>query len=79
MARNLEERYSTLPFAERWAYPMLKKPFPDADEASLQSEASSASAASPARPLALTAARFHVLMLHYPHIEYQRLHYPHIE
>ena len=36
MARNLEERYSTLPFAERWAFPMLKKPFPDADEASLQ-------------------------------------------
>jgi methionyl aminopeptidase len=38
MARNLEERYSTLPFAERWAFPMLKKPFPDADEASLQSK-----------------------------------------
>ncbi len=36
MARNLEERYSTLPFAERWAFPMLKKPFPEADEASLQ-------------------------------------------
>ena len=33
MARNLEERYETLPFAERWAYPMLEKPFPDADEA----------------------------------------------
>ena len=38
LARNLEERYSTLPFAERWAYPMLEKPFPDADEASLQSK-----------------------------------------
>ncbi|MDG1551987.1 MAG: M24 family metallopeptidase, partial [Candidatus Poseidonia sp.] len=38
MARNLEERYSTLPFAERWAFPMLKKPFPDADEANLQSK-----------------------------------------
>ena len=38
MARNLEERYSTLPFAERWAYPMLEKPFPDADEASRQSK-----------------------------------------
>ena len=33
MARNLE-RYETLPFAERWAYPM----FPDADEASRQSK-----------------------------------------
>ena len=31
LARNLEERYSTLPFAERWAFPMLEKPFPDAD------------------------------------------------
>jgi len=38
LARNLEERYSTLPFAERWAYPMLEKPFPDADEASRQSK-----------------------------------------
>ena len=38
MARNLEERYSTLPFAERWAYPMLEKPFPDADDASRQSK-----------------------------------------
>ena len=38
MARNLEERYSTLPFAERWAFPMLKTPFPEADEASLQSK-----------------------------------------
>ena len=38
MARNLEERYETLPFAERWAYPMLEKPFPDADEASRQSK-----------------------------------------
>ena len=38
LARNLEERYSTLPFAERWAYPMLEKPFPEADEASLQSK-----------------------------------------
>jgi len=38
LARNLEERYSTLPFAERWAYPMLEKPFPEADEASRQSK-----------------------------------------
>ena len=38
LARNLEERYSTLPFAERWAFPMLEKPFPEADEASLQSK-----------------------------------------
>jgi methionyl aminopeptidase len=38
MARNLEERYGTLPFAERWAYPMLKKPFPEADEESRQSK-----------------------------------------
>ncbi len=34
LARNLEERYNTLPFAERWAFPMLTKPFPDADEES---------------------------------------------
>ena len=38
MARNLEERYSTLPFAERWAFPMLEKPFPEADLASRQSK-----------------------------------------
>ena len=38
LARNLEERYSTLPFAERWAYPMLEKPFPEADEESRQSK-----------------------------------------
>jgi methionine aminopeptidase len=38
LARNLEERYSTLPFAERWAFPMLEKPFPEADEASKQSK-----------------------------------------
>lgn len=38
MARNLEERYGTLPFAERWAFPMLEKPFPDADEESRQSK-----------------------------------------
>ena len=38
LARNFEERYNTLPFAERWAYPMLEKPFPDADEASRQSK-----------------------------------------
>ena len=34
LARNLQERYNTLPFAERWAFPMLAKPFPDADEES---------------------------------------------
>jgi methionyl aminopeptidase len=34
IARNLQERYGTLPFAERWAFPMLEKPFPEADEAS---------------------------------------------
>ncbi|MBS73786.1 MAG: type II methionyl aminopeptidase [Euryarchaeota archaeon] len=38
LARNFEERYSTLPFAERWAYPMLEKPFPEADEESRQSK-----------------------------------------
>ena len=38
LARNLEERYGTLPFAERWAFPMLEKPFPDADEESRQSK-----------------------------------------
>ena len=38
MARNMEERYETLPFAERWAFPMLEKPFPEADEVSRQSK-----------------------------------------
>jgi methionyl aminopeptidase len=36
MARYIEERYSTLPFAERWAYPLLAKPFPEEDQASLR-------------------------------------------
>ena len=36
MARYIEERYSTLPFAERWAYPLLEKPFPEEDEESLR-------------------------------------------
>lgn len=34
MARYIEERYNTLPFAERWAYPLLEKPFPDEEEES---------------------------------------------
>ena len=38
LARNLETRYSNLPFAERWAFPILKKPFPEADEESRQSK-----------------------------------------
>ena len=36
MARYIEERYSTLPFAERWAYPLLGKPFPEESEESLR-------------------------------------------
>ena len=36
LARYMEERYNTLPFAERWAYPLLVKPFPDEDEESIQ-------------------------------------------
>ena len=36
MARYIEERYNTLPFAARWAYPLLEKPFPNEDEESLQ-------------------------------------------
>ena len=36
MARYLEERYNTLPFAERWSYPLLAKPFPDEEEATLR-------------------------------------------
>jgi methionyl aminopeptidase len=36
MARYIEERYSTLPFAARWAYPLLEKPFPMEDAESLQ-------------------------------------------
>jgi methionyl aminopeptidase len=35
MARYIEERYHTLPFAERWAYPLLEKPFPEESEESL--------------------------------------------
>ena len=38
LARNLETRYSNLPFAERWAFPILEKPFPEADEESRQSK-----------------------------------------
>jgi methionine aminopeptidase len=36
MARYIEDRYSTLPFAERWAYPLLEKPFPEEDAESLR-------------------------------------------
>ncbi len=36
MARYIEERYNTLPFAERWAYPLLVKPFPGEDNESLR-------------------------------------------
>ncbi len=38
MARYIEERYSTLPFAERWAFPLLEKPFPKDDDDSRQSK-----------------------------------------
>ncbi len=38
LARILETRYSNLPFAERWAFPILEKPFPDHDEESRQSK-----------------------------------------
>ena len=34
MARYIEERYNTLPFAERWAFPLLEKPFPEEQEES---------------------------------------------
>lgn len=36
MARYLEERYHNLPFAERWAYPLMEKPFPRESEESRQ-------------------------------------------
>ncbi|DAC34820.1 MAG: M24 family metallopeptidase [Candidatus Thalassarchaeaceae archaeon] len=36
MARYIEERYHTLPFAERWSYPLLEKPFPGEDEETLR-------------------------------------------
>ena len=36
MARYIEERYNTLPFAERWAFPLLSKPFPEEDDESLR-------------------------------------------
>ncbi len=38
MARYLEERYHHLPFAERWAYPLMEKPFPLESEESRQSK-----------------------------------------
>ncbi len=38
MARYIEERYHTLPFAERWAFPLMKKPFPNESEEGLQSK-----------------------------------------
>jgi len=38
LARFIEERYGTLPFAERWAYPLLERPFPLEDEQSKQSK-----------------------------------------
>jgi len=36
MARYIEERYNTLPFAQRWAYPLLSKPFPEEDDDALR-------------------------------------------
>jgi methionine aminopeptidase len=36
MARYIEERYNTLPFAERWAYPLLERPFPEEEIESLR-------------------------------------------
>ena len=38
MARYLEERYHQLPFAERWAYPLMEKPFPRESEESRQNK-----------------------------------------
>jgi len=38
MARYLEERYHQLPFAERWAFPLLQKPFPNDKDESLQNK-----------------------------------------
>ena len=38
MARYIEERYNTLPFAERWAYSLLQKPFPGEDDESLRAK-----------------------------------------
>ena len=32
LAHYIEERYNTLPFAERWAFPLLEKPFPEEDD-----------------------------------------------
>mgnify|MGYP001237121248 FL=1 len=34
LARFIQDRYGTLPFAERWAFPMLTKPFPNESEES---------------------------------------------
>ncbi|MED5486557.1 MAG: M24 family metallopeptidase [Candidatus Thermoplasmatota archaeon] len=34
LAHYLEERYVTLPFAERWAFPLMEKQFPDENEES---------------------------------------------
>jgi len=38
IARYIEDRYHTLPFAERWAFPLLEKPFPTEGEESRQSK-----------------------------------------
>jgi len=38
MARYIEERYNTLPFAERWADAQIQKPFPGEDEESLRAK-----------------------------------------
>ena len=38
LAHYIEERYRTLPFAERWAFPLLEKPFPTEDEESRRSK-----------------------------------------
>ena len=34
LAHYIEERYVTLPFAERWAFPLMEKPFPQENEES---------------------------------------------
>ena len=38
LARYMEERYGTLPFAQRWGYELLRKTFPQEEETSLQSK-----------------------------------------
>ena len=57
MARYLEERYHQLPFAERWAFPLLQKPFPNDKDESLQNKWDAHSTKNTQRPCSLQPLR----------------------